>query len=49
MQKSKPDWVRASRIGSESGGLRSEKRVFVKALLLMGLGGSIDAMSVAAA
>lgn len=32
VQNSKPAWVRASRIGSESGGLRSEKRVFVNAL-----------------
>lgn len=36
MQNSKPAWVRASRTGSESGGLRSEKRVLVKALLGLG-------------
>lgn len=33
MQNSNPPWARASRTGSESGGSRSEKRVFVNALL----------------
>lgn len=36
VHNSKPAWVRASRTGSESGGLSSEKRVLVKALLWLG-------------
>lgn len=36
VQNSKPASVRASRTGSESEGLRSEKRVLVKALLGLG-------------
>ena len=32
VQKWKPDWVRASRTGSDSGGLSSENRVVVRAL-----------------
>lgn len=36
MQKSKPEFVKASMTGSERGGLRSEKRVFVRALLGLG-------------
>lgn len=48
VQKSKPERVRASRIGSESGGLRSEKRVSVKALLSELGGYVVDAMSSAA-
>lgn len=44
MQKSKPEVERASRTSSESGGLRSEKRVSVNALF--GFEDSVDAMAV---
>lgn len=45
VQNSKPAWVRASRTGSESEGLRSEKRVLVSALLWLGETESMDSES----